>query len=47
VITLAAQPAEKGAFEELGVEPVGLGSRGGVVLPRLGDILEGGLRMAG
>ncbi len=26
VITLAAQPAEKGAFELLGVEPVGLGT---------------------
>ena len=26
VITLAAQPAEKGAFEQLGVEPVGLGA---------------------
>jgi hypothetical protein len=26
VITLAAQPAEKGSFEQLGVEPVGLGA---------------------
>src|SRR6266550_1525560 len=26
VITLAAQPAEKGPFEQLGVEPVGLGA---------------------
>jgi hypothetical protein len=26
VITLAAQPAEKGAFEQLGVEPVGFGT---------------------
>src|SRR5262249_7655452 len=26
VITLAAQPADKGAFEQLGVEPVGLGA---------------------
>jgi hypothetical protein len=26
VITLAAQPAEKGAFEQLGVEPIGLGA---------------------
>src|ERR1700676_2319038 len=26
VITFAAQPAEKGAFEQLGVEPVGLGT---------------------
>ena len=26
VITLAAQPAEKSAFEQLGVEPVGLGA---------------------
>src|SRR5262249_399904 len=33
VITLAAQPAEKGAFEQLGVEPVGLGAS---VLARYG-----------
>jgi hypothetical protein len=26
VITLAAQPAEKSAFEQLGVEPIGLGA---------------------
>ena len=26
VITLAPQPSEKGAFEQLGVEPVGLGA---------------------
>jgi hypothetical protein len=26
VITLAAQPAEKRAFEQLGVEPIGLGA---------------------
>jgi hypothetical protein len=26
VITLAAQPAEKGAFEQLGVETIGLGA---------------------
>jgi hypothetical protein len=32
-ITLAAQPAEKGAFEQLGVEPVGLGTS---VLARYG-----------
>src|SRR5262245_60248011 len=28
VVTLAAQPAEKGTFEQLGVEPVGLGRAG-------------------
>src|SRR5262249_31032569 len=33
VITLAAQPAKKGAFEQLGIEPVGLGTP---VLPRYG-----------
>src|SRR3984893_14026819 len=33
VITLAAQPAEKGAFEQFGVEPVGLGAS---VLARYG-----------
>src|SRR6266566_3372025 len=33
VITLAAQPAEKDAFEQLGVEPVGLGA---AVLARYG-----------
>src|SRR5260370_30441744 len=33
VITLAAQPAEKGAFEQFGVEPVGLGTS---VLARYG-----------
>ena len=26
VIALAAQPAQKGAFEQLGVEPIGLGA---------------------
>ena len=26
VITLAAQPTKKGAFEQLGVEPAGLGA---------------------
>src|SRR5207253_419507 len=34
VITFAAQPAEKGAFEQLGVEAVGLGAP---VLTRYGD----------
>jgi hypothetical protein len=34
VITLAPQPAEKGAFEQLGVETIGLGAP---VLARYGD----------
>ena len=34
VIALAAQPAEKGAFEQFGVEPVGLGA---AVFARYGD----------
>jgi len=34
VITLAAQPAEKGPFEQLGVETIGLGAP---VLARYGD----------